>query len=231
MLLDRRHRDIARIALAAAGRRYGVAFAGGGALQVHDVSSRQTQDVDLFVRSARNVGKAADVMVAKRAAEPQRMRPVRRDQRARGRLLPLAAAAGVVVIALGTAFIAHLVSPAGNSQGSQTGSQQTTQATPGGPRPEFYLTATYPPTGPNVLQFQVRRTDGGAVTGSRTISGANLGWGGYLTAAAGNRAFYIAEYPCTGTGVPFTTFDRITITSSGRISAMAPVGRDRKSVV
>jgi hypothetical protein len=64
LLLDRRHREIARIALAAAGRRYGVAFAGGGALQIHDVSSRQTQDVDLFVRSARNVAKAADVMMA-----------------------------------------------------------------------------------------------------------------------------------------------------------------------
>jgi hypothetical protein len=62
--LDHRHREIARIALAAAGRRYGVAFAGGGALQVHEVSDRETQDVDLFVRSARNVGKAADVMVA-----------------------------------------------------------------------------------------------------------------------------------------------------------------------
>ena len=54
-----------------------------------------------------------DVMAATRAVEPQRMHHVRRDQRARGRLFPLAAAAGVVVIALGTLFIAHLVSPAG----------------------------------------------------------------------------------------------------------------------
>lgn len=61
MILDPRHRDIARIALAAAGRRYGVAYA-GGALQVHDVSARSTQDVDLFVRKARNVAKAADVI-------------------------------------------------------------------------------------------------------------------------------------------------------------------------
>lgn len=64
MLLNDRHRDIARIALAAAGRRYGVAFAGGGALQIHDVSSRQTQDVDLFVRNERNVGRAADAIAA-----------------------------------------------------------------------------------------------------------------------------------------------------------------------
>lgn len=59
MLLDDRHRDIARIALTAVGRRYGVAFAGGGALQIHDVSARRTQDVDLFVRNAKHVGKAA----------------------------------------------------------------------------------------------------------------------------------------------------------------------------
>jgi hypothetical protein len=62
LILDERHRDIARIALAAAGRKYEVAFAGGGALQIHDVSARRTQDVDLFVRKARNVAKAAGVI-------------------------------------------------------------------------------------------------------------------------------------------------------------------------
>lgn len=59
MLLDSRHRDIAAVALAAAGERYGVAFAGGGALQIHDVSNRRTQDVDLFVRNDKHVKKAA----------------------------------------------------------------------------------------------------------------------------------------------------------------------------
>jgi hypothetical protein len=62
LLLDARHREIARIALAAAGRRYQVAFAGGGALQIHDVSARVTHDVDLFVRRARNVVKASAVI-------------------------------------------------------------------------------------------------------------------------------------------------------------------------
>jgi hypothetical protein len=62
--LDDRHRDIARIALTAAGGKYGVAFAGGGALQVHEVSNRRTQDVDLFVRNLRNVGKAAKAIAA-----------------------------------------------------------------------------------------------------------------------------------------------------------------------
>jgi hypothetical protein len=168
---------------------------------------------------------AADVMVAKPAAVPQRMHHVRRDQRARGRLFPLAAAAVVVVIALGTVFIAHLVRSAGASPGSQTGSQQATQAAPAGPRPEFYLTATYPASGPNVLQFQVRRTDGGAVTGSTSIPGGNLGWAGQLSVAAGDRAFYIGEYPCTRTATPRTTFYRITITGSGRISGITPAGR------
>jgi hypothetical protein len=62
LLLDARHREIAQIALAAAGRRYQVAFAGGGALQIHDVSVRVTHDVDLFVRRARNVARASAVM-------------------------------------------------------------------------------------------------------------------------------------------------------------------------
>jgi hypothetical protein len=62
LLLDARHREIAQIALAAAGRRYQVAFAGGGALQVYDVSARITHDVDLFVRRARNVVKASAVI-------------------------------------------------------------------------------------------------------------------------------------------------------------------------
>jgi hypothetical protein len=169
---------------------------------------------------------AADVMVAKPAAEPQRMHHVRRNQRVRGRLFPLAAAAGVVLIALGTVFIAHLVGPPGARPGSQTGGQQTSQAAPAGPRPEFYLTATYPASGPNVLQFQVRRTDGGAVTGSTSIPGGNMGWAGQLSVAAGDRAFYIGEYPCTrSTATPRTTFYRITITGSGRISGMAPAGR------
>ena len=178
---------------------------------------------------------AAAVMVAKRAAEPQRMHHVQRDHRAWGRLFPLAAAAGVVVIALGTLFIAHLVSPAGKpsaaAPGGQTGSQQTTKAMPSGPRPEFYLTAQYPASGPNVLQFQVRRTDGGAVTASTSIPGGSTGWGGYLSVAAGDRAFYVGEYPCIQTAIPRTTFYRITITGSGRISSMAPAGRPVEGMV
>ncbi len=76
MILDERHRDIARIALSATGRKYGVAFAGGGALQVHEVSARRTQDVDLFVRKARNVVRAAEVIADALEREGYRVEPV-----------------------------------------------------------------------------------------------------------------------------------------------------------
>ena len=129
---------------------------------------------------------------------------------------------------MGAVAVAHLASPAGTrSAGTRGGTAVAAQAT----RPEYYLTATYPAHGPNVLQFQVRRTNGGAVTSSSTISAANVGWGGYLTAAAGDRAFYFAKYPCISTGIPDTTFYRITITNSGQISAFAPVGQPIKGMV
>jgi hypothetical protein len=175
------------------------------------------------------LGAAATVMVVRPALEEQRVkREFQGIKHARGWLIPLAAAASVVVIAVGAVAAAHLASPAGTRPaGARGGSPAAAQA----PRPEYYLTATYPATGPNVLQFQVRRTDGGAVTSSRTISGANVGWGGYITAAAGDRAFYFAKYPCIQTGIPDTTFYRITITNSGRISGFAPVGRPVKGMV
>jgi hypothetical protein len=173
---------------------------------------------------------AATVMVVRPAFERQRVTREFPDvKRARGWLIPLAAAASVVVIAVGAVAVAHLASPAGTRPaGAGGGSAAAAQAT----RPDYYLTATYPPAGPNVLQFQVRRTDGGAVTSSRTISGANVGWGGYITAAAGDRAFYFAKYPCIrGTSIPDTTFYRITITNSGQISGFAPAGTPVKGMV
>lgn len=175
------------------------------------------------------LGAAAKVMVVRPALKRQRVK--REDQdvnRAWGWLIPLAAAASVVVIAVGVVVVAHLASPAGTRPtGARAGNPVAAQAT----RPEYYLTVMYPATGPNVLRFQVRRTDGGAVTSSRTISGANVGWGGYISAAAGDRAFYFAKYPCISTGIPDTTFYRITITNSGRISGFAPVGRPIKGMV
>jgi hypothetical protein len=62
--LDDLHRHVTRIALAAVGRKYDVALAGGNALMVHEVVSRYTEDVDLFVRRLDNVAPAASEIEA-----------------------------------------------------------------------------------------------------------------------------------------------------------------------
>jgi hypothetical protein len=154
---------------------------------------------------------AADVMVVHDVPERQRVK------RARRWLSPLAAAASIVIIVLASVIAAHLASPAG--------SHGTTGTMAQAPRPEFYMTATYPASGPNVLRLQVRRTAGGAVTASTSIPAANMGWGNNITAAASDRAFFIGYYPCRSTAAAVTTFYRITVTGSGRISGIAAVGR------
>jgi hypothetical protein len=154
---------------------------------------------------------AADVTAVRDAPERRHVK------RARGWLIPLAAAASVMVIVAASVTTAHQASP--------TGRQGATATTAQAPRPEFYMTATYPAAGPNVLQLQVRRTAGGAITASTSIPGANLGWGNNITAAASDRAFFIGYYLCRSTAVAVTTFHRITITGSGRISGIATVGR------
>jgi hypothetical protein len=64
MAFDDLHRHVARIALKAVGRKYEVALAGGNALMVHEVVSRHTEDVDLFVRRAELVPAAASEIEA-----------------------------------------------------------------------------------------------------------------------------------------------------------------------
>ena len=187
------------------------------------------------LRAALNA--AADVMVVHDAPQRQQIKITPARQRAPrnwGRLAPLAAAAGIVVVAAGTLIGAHLASSTGTHAATPAGTNQTTTATgtaPRAPRPEFYLTVTYPASGQNVLQFQVRRTTGGAVTGSKTIPAGGVGWGGYLAASAGDRTFYFARYPCTTHAVPHTTFDRITITNSGQITGFAPAGPSVQGMV
>ncbi len=185
------------------------------------------------LRAALNA--AADVMVVHDAPQRQQIKIARaglRAPRSWGRLAPLAAAAGVVVIAAGTVIGAHLASSTGTHPATAAGTNQTaTVPASEAPRPEFYLTVTYPASGQNVLQFQVRRTTGGAVTSSKTIPAGGVGWGGYLASAAGDRTFYFARYPCTTNAVPHTTFDRITITNSGRISGFAPAGPSVQGMV
>jgi hypothetical protein len=183
-----------------------------------------------LLRAALN--SAADVMVVRDAPAPQQLRRTDPAPRGWGRWAPLAAAAAVAVVAGGTVIGAHLA-------GGQTGTGASTHPTEAGPaltvpatqKPEFYLTVTYPASGQNVLQFQVRRTDGGAVTGARTIPAADVGWGGYLAASAGDRTFYFARYPCTTSADPHTTFDRISVTGSGQISGITAAGPEVAGMV
>jgi hypothetical protein len=68
MAIDHLHRQVARVALHAAAQ-HGFALAGGNALLAHEVSSRPTQDVDLFTDQADGVEAAAgSVEAALRAA-------------------------------------------------------------------------------------------------------------------------------------------------------------------
>jgi hypothetical protein len=46
--MDPRHRQIAKIALQAAGSDYGLALAGGYAVRAHGMGDRPSGDVDLF---------------------------------------------------------------------------------------------------------------------------------------------------------------------------------------
>jgi hypothetical protein len=64
MAFEDLHRHVARIALKAVGRKYEVALAGGNALMVHEVVSRHTEDVDLFVRRLGSVSAAASEIEA-----------------------------------------------------------------------------------------------------------------------------------------------------------------------
>jgi hypothetical protein len=177
-----------------------------------------TQTEDLVRSTTRAL---AGTVQAVRPLPPLQQAP-RLDEVSRGRLLPLAAAASVVVIVLASLIVAHLASP--------TRTQGGPAAPARAPRPQFYMTATYAASGPNVLQLQVRRTAGGAVTASTSLPAANMGWDGHLT-AAGDRAFFIARYPCSSTAAAITTFYRITITGSGRISGIAAVGRVQGKVI
>ena len=70
------HRQVASIALAAAAQ-HGFALGGGSALLAHSVTTRPTQDVDLFTDQEHGVeGAAAAVEAAPRAAG---LRAERRD--------------------------------------------------------------------------------------------------------------------------------------------------------
>lgn len=175
----------------------------------------ETERTAARLRGALNA--AADVMVVHEFPEREHVK------RSRGWLLPIAAAASVVVIVLAALAVTHL----SGSTTTQLGTGGTTQPQ----RPEFYMTAIYS-SGPNALQLQVRRTDDGAVTASVFLPAYEMGWGGELTVAASDRAFFIARYPCTSSkATPLTTFSRIAVTGSGRLSNITPVGKPVKGMV
>jgi hypothetical protein len=95
----------------------------------------ETERTAALLRAA--LSAAADVMVVREEREPQRVKPVKQFG---GWLLPLAAAASVVVIALAAVIVAHLVSPTGNQLVAHpvgpAGKQGTSQTTARVPRPE-----------------------------------------------------------------------------------------------
>ena len=148
-----------------------------------------------------------------------------------GPLAPLAAAAGIVVIAARTVIGAHLASPSGTHAGSAAGTNRPRACGRAHrPRPEFYLT---------VRTRRRARTSCSSRSGAPTAARSparrrslpQRRVGGYLAPPQATAPSTSREYPCTTTAIPHTTFDRITITNSGRISGFAPAGLPVKGMV
>lgn len=135
-------------------------------------------------------------------------------------LVPLAAAAAVAAVLLTSVLLAsNLGRPAGTG-GETSGTGKASTALP-----EFYLVLGYiGGTG----TVEVRRTADGTVTGSQALPGHNGNWSDDLTVEASDRAFYIASSPAcawpSGKATSQARFYRITITGSGLISGIHPVG-------
>jgi hypothetical protein len=141
----------------------------------------------------------------------------RRLKGARTWLIPLAAAACVI----GVIAVSMLVTM--NLPGHSP--TRTTTAPPAMHPPEYYVTSSTAsmglpgPTFRNVQRLQVRRTSTGQVTGSLVTNGH---WSGGYTqiVAASDQTFYIAQGDVTCK----TTLYRLTISGSGRITAMTRIG-------
>jgi hypothetical protein len=154
------------------------------------------------------LGAAADVMTVRDSPVLAAERTVRR---ARGWLLPLAAAASMVVIVLVTVFVA----------GHFTGTSAPRGAAADGAAapPEFYVSWVAGDDAP----LLVHRTSDGAVTASIQLPAGVLAEGP-LPADGSDRAFYFSSFATCTTGPRISRFYRITITGSGRFSGIAPVG-------
>ena len=161
-------------------------------------------------------GAAADIMALREAPilAPS-LAPVPRVRRAAGWLIPLTAAASVVVIVLASVFVAGHVS-----------ATRSAAVSGGAGPPEFYMTLA-----PGVSRWgelQVRRTADGAVTGSIRAPALT---GGTISADASDRAFFVAGRPSCTAGPTITRFYRISVTDSGRISGYATVGAPVTGVI
>jgi hypothetical protein len=135
-------------------------------------------------------------------------------------LVPIAAAAAVAAVLLASVLVtSNLGKPATTSSGG------TRPAGAGAAPPEFYLVLGYVS---GIGTIEVHRTADGTVTGSESLPGHDDNWSDELTADASDRAFYIASAPvCARRTMKATTqarFYRITISGSGQISGIAPVG-------
>jgi hypothetical protein len=169
------------------------------------------------------LGAAAELMTERiqaastvRQADPAS--PAPSGRRARGRLpghlrswmpgwlAPVAAAAAVAAVAAGSVFIA----------GTHVGATHPGSATG---VPGFYVTLTEPTHGDE--QVQVHRSSDGAVTGTLL---APSGWRmEAISAAASDRAFFVAEQ--SGTGLcPADRFVEFSVTGTGMLTGLHQVG-------
>jgi hypothetical protein len=171
------------------------------------------------------LGAAAELMTQRIEAgsTARQARPAASALRARGRqhgrlhswLVPLAAAATVAVAVVGSVIIAR----------SHLGAAQPSSTTG---VPEFYLTMD----GLNTPQVEVHRTSDGAITSTLPLSPR---WRiEEMSAAAGDRTFFVAESAIgsNGTGTcPTDRFLRFGVTGSGTITAPRLVGVQVKGMV
>jgi hypothetical protein len=132
-----------------------------------------------------------------------------------GWLVPLAAAVAVAVAVVGSVVIAR----------SQPGAAQPSSTTG---VPAFYLTMD----GLNTPQIEVHRTSDGAVTSTLPLSPRWRIEG--MSAAAGDRTFFVAESAIgsNGTGTcPTDRFLRFGVSGSGAVTALHQVGVQVKGMV
>jgi hypothetical protein len=158
------------------------------------------------IQAASTVRQANPASPAPSARRARGRLPGRLRSRTDGWLVPAAAAAAVAAVVAGSVFITGTHFGA-TQPGSTTGV------------PEFYVTLTETTHGDE--QVQVHRSSDGAVTGTLL---APSGWRiEAISAAAGDRAFFVAEQ--SGTGLcPADRFQEFSVTGTGLLTGLHQVG-------